>query len=454
MQLDWMLSEGITKAPANTRFVVVCHEPIARSLDKESYYANLLTKLEEIQARDHSILFVLAGHIHHDMQVYENGILHITIASDAKYQDFKRAPLLAGDPSRKLGAWNENAIDYISISKDYSEVNCIRVGAGHDRKYLLSHYTVSEGAAMDFSPLDSDAGWSICDSRGDSVAFVSAEGMLTARNEGSTIVVATHGDRHTFYCVDVTPSKKKVGYKLLRTYKCPESTQGVAVSSNAFYGIGSMVVSKRALRGELLIKKDYADTELIHHFDGGIVVDGLLYCSHSNFPDVPMASSIEIFDPETLQHLQTISLGIDVGSCTWIVPGEDCWYLGFAHYDNTNRSTMDEADRNNYWSQIVRFDKNWRRTGGWIIPREVMDLLKPYSISGALYLNGRFYCTGHDLEKLFVLEFPPYGMQMVLAGTIDIPFKGQGIAIDHEGNLWGIDRDGGTVMCACVNLDL
>lgn len=83
-----------------------------------------------------------------------------------------------------------------------------------------------------------------------------------------------------------------------------------------------------------------------------------------------------------------------------------------------------------------------------------MDLLKPYSISGALYLNGRFYCTGHNLEKLFVLEFPPYGMQMVLAGTIDIPFKGQGIAIDHEGNLWGIDRDGETVMCACVDLQL
>ena len=62
------------------------------------------------------------------------------------------------------------------------------------------------------------------------------------------------------------------------------------------------------------------------------------------------------------------------------------------------------------------------------------------SLSGGLFIDGKFYCTGHDARKLFILEFPPYGMRLRWTDTIDIPFNGQGIALDEEGNLWGIDR--------------
>nr|MCR4565396.1 hypothetical protein [Bacteroidales bacterium] len=70
------------------------------------------------------------------------------------------------------------------------------------------------------------------------------------------------------------------------------------------------------------------------------------------------------------------------------------------------------------------------------------------------YLNGKFYCTGHNEQKLYMLEFPPHGMTMQWTGTMDIPFKGQGIAIDREGNLWGVDRENGTVMMAKMEMEI
>ncbi len=230
------------------------------------------------------------------------------------------------------------------------------------------------------------------------------------------------------------------GYRIIRSFSAPGANQGVAVDDNCFYGIGSQQITKYSKNGDSLVTWKEADSRLIRHFDGGIVVDGLLYCSHSNFPEVPMASSIEVFDTENLEHVRTISLGIEYGSCTWVVPGEDCWYVCFAHYDNNGESVDGKVIRDASWTQIVQYDKDWRKLQGWILPPELIEEIRPMSLSGGLFIDGKFYCTGHDAKKLFVLEFPPYGMRLRWTDTIDIPFNGQGIALDEEGNLWGIDR--------------
>ena len=134
------------------------------------------------------------------------------------------------------------------------------------------------------------------------------------------------------------------------------------------------------------------------------------------------------------------SLGIEYGSCTWVVPGEDCWYVCFAHYDTNGESVDGKVIRDASWTQIVQYDKDWRKLQGWILPPELIEEIRPMSLSGGLFIDGKFYCTGHDARKLFILEFPPYGMRLRWTDTIDIPFNGQGIALDEEGNLWGIDR--------------
>jgi len=238
------------------------------------------------------------------------------------------------------------------------------------------------------------------------------------------------------------------GYVTVETFKCPDATQGVAADGKFFYGIGNQTIVKYTYKGEAVARWQETDPELIRHFDGGIVIDGFLYCSHSNYPEVPMASSVEVFDTRDLRHVQTISLGIESGSCTWVVRGDDCWYLGFAHYDRSGGGAGGEVLKDASWTQIVRYDNEWRRTQAWILPKGLVDQLRPNSISGCLYVNGKFYCTGHDATQVFILEFPPYGMRMKLTGTIEIPFKGQGIALDDEGFLWGIDRKTGSVLKA------
>lgn len=236
-------------------------------------------------------------------------------------------------------------------------------------------------------------------------------------------------------------------FRTVRSYKCTEAVQGVAVDDSCFYAIGNRIIAKYdKSTGRKLAEWKENDKELIRHFDGGIVIDGLLYCSHSNFPEVPMASSVEIFDTRTLSHVKTISIGIDSGSCTWVVRGDGCWYLGFAHYSQGSGGA--EPGKDNSWTQFVKYDDNWQRVQGWILPKALLGQLSPNSVSGCLFLDGRFYCTGHDATKLFVLDFPPYGMRLVLSDEIDIPFHGQGIAIDGEGFLWGIDRKTRSVLKA------
>lgn len=241
------------------------------------------------------------------------------------------------------------------------------------------------------------------------------------------------------------------GYRTVKTYPCPEAKQGVAVDGSHFYAIANHTIAKYDFDGKKVAVWNEDDPSLIKHFDGGIVIDGLLYCSHSNYPDIPMASSVEIFDTKTMKHVRTVSFGIDTGSCTWVVKGGKNFYVCFAHYDRNGWKCGGEMLKDNSWTQIVEYDENWQRRQGWILPAELLEELHPNSVSGCIFKDGKFYCTGHDAKKLFILEFPPYGMRMRLTGTVDMPISGQGIAMDSKGNLWGIDRKKKTVIKASLS---
>ena len=49
-----------------------------------------------------------------------------------------------------------------------------------------------------------------------------------------------------------------------------------------------------------------------------MLMDGKIYAAHSNYPDWPMTSSLEIWDAETMKHIGTHSFGIQWGSLTWV----------------------------------------------------------------------------------------------------------------------------------------
>lgn len=228
----------------------------------------------------------------------------------------------------------------------------------------------------------------------------------------------------------------QVHYTIEKVYPVRSGSQAVAVDKNNFYAISNREIGKYTLDGEWIAEWAETDRQKIKHMNSGVVVRGKLYCAHSNFPEVPMASSIEVFDTQTMRHIESISLGISIGSCTWILPKKNGWYVFFAHYDKGGK----EPDRDARWSQLIEYDKKWNRKRGWTLPDSLLEEVRPHSLSGAVLIDGVLYCTGHDKQEAYLLRIPDRGMNLEWTDTINIPCKGQGIALDKDGCLWGIDR--------------
>jgi len=214
------------------------------------------------------------------------------------------------------------------------------------------------------------------------------------------------------------------------------ATQAVAVDETHFYTISNSKIVKRNKSDGKVV--DFWEGPL-KHLNSGIVLDGKLYCANTNYPETPMASSIEIYDPKTLEHIDTHSFGIYAGSLTWIDRYEGKWYAMFVHYDEKGK----ERDLDASYTTLVQFDDQWRRTGGWTVPKDLVDRLRPMSISGGSFgENGMIYCSPHHFEEIYILKLPEMGYELEWLETIEVPFQGQGLAIDRyqAGVIYGIHR--------------
>jgi hypothetical protein len=217
---------------------------------------------------------------------------------------------------------------------------------------------------------------------------------------------------------------------IVRTYDVPSSKQGVAVDSRHFYVINNSSITKHRKTDGLLVRTWEDQDSLIHHLNSGIVINGKLYCINSNYPEIPMASSIEIFNPVTLEHISNHSFGILNGSATWIYKYKNFWYVAFAHYSGKDGM----AEKNNSWSRLVKFDRRWRQVESWIFPKELLKKFGAKSNSGGVILPaGQILCTGHDHFEIYILEFPGKGSTLKWVDTIPVGSYGQGIAFEKDG---------------------
>lgn len=249
-------------------------------------------------------------------------------------------------------------------------------------------------------------------------------------------------------------------YEELRRFKAPEAGQGVAVDAEFFYAINNRTIAKyRKASGERVAIWEGAKDGPISHLNAGLVREGRLYTVHSNFPAVPMLSSLEVFDPATLRPIATHSFGRVDGSFTWLdrheVPTASGprvrWVACFVHYGNRGG----EPGRDPTWTQIIAFDDEWRRTAGWGLPRELIARFgdRGYSASGGAFGPGGFlYLTGHDNPELYVLAFPAAGSVLRWIATVPIPAEGQAFAWDpvERGVLYTILRRTKEVMVGRV----
>lgn len=229
-------------------------------------------------------------------------------------------------------------------------------------------------------------------------------------------------------------------FEEVRRFQTEEATQGVAVDESHFYAISNQRIGKYDKRsGERVGGWEGAPDGPIIHLDSGIVLEGRLYSAHSNYPGVPMVSSIEVFDTETLEHIGSHSLGILGGSATWIDQYDGHWWIAFGHY--AGRGGV--ADQGPAWTNLVKFDSSWRRVAGYVYPGEVVERFADMSNSGGTWgEDGRLYATGHDEGVVFVLSLPEAGSVLQLEETLPVTAEGQGIAWDpsESGTLYSILR--------------
>jgi hypothetical protein len=233
-------------------------------------------------------------------------------------------------------------------------------------------------------------------------------------------------------------------------FSTEEATQGVAVDAGHFYAISNRRIGKYDKHtGQRVGGWEGAADGPIIHLDSGVVLDGLLYCAHSNYPGVPMVSSIEIFETDTLTHVGSHSFGIFGGSATWVDRADGFWWVAFGHY--AGRGGV--PDQGPAWTNLAKFDDSWRRVGGYVYPGQVVERFQAMSNSGGAWgEDGRLYATGHDEAIAFVLSLPTAGSVLDLQVTLPLTSEGQGIAWDRTqpGTLYSILRSSREVVVSTL----
>lgn len=235
-------------------------------------------------------------------------------------------------------------------------------------------------------------------------------------------------------------------WPVVRRYTAPEARQAVAVDATHFYAIANRRIAKYdKVTGTRVAEWQGEERGPFIHLNSGAVIGDELFCAHSNYPGMPMVSSIEVWDTATLRHARSVPLGIGRGSATWIDRHLESWWVAYAHYP----PPAGEPGRGPEYSVLVRYDDQWRETGAWAFPPAVIARWDGMSTSGGVWgRDGRLVTAGHHAPELHVLTLPRAGAVLALEEIVAVESEGQGIALDPSdaSAFWSIQRRTGEVL--------
>jgi len=243
------------------------------------------------------------------------------------------------------------------------------------------------------------------------------------------------------------PTPVRLQGRTLKTWPAPEADQGVAVDDEFFYAIDNTVIAKYRLDTGALVDRWVGPAGgPVRHINSCFARAGRLWCANSNYSEIPMGSSVEVFNTATLTPVESHSLGLrDEGSLTWFDDVEGGRIAGFAHYETRGGLPFKDSR----YSSVIAFDPEWRRTGGWLFPKDVIERMSPHAASGGvLGSDGLLYVLGHDLPELYVLARPVMGPTLLHVATIAIEAHGQAFTWSADGSrtIFAIDGDPGRIL--------
>ena len=226
-------------------------------------------------------------------------------------------------------------------------------------------------------------------------------------------------------------------------FVAPEANQGVGVDAQHFYAVDNEAIGKYDKATGKLVKKWQGPKKgPITHLDSAMLMDGKIYAAHSNWPEWPMTSSLEIFDAATMEHVGTHSFGIQWGSLTWVDWHDNHWWMTFANYDRLlgpNKTPYGHKAN----TLMVKLTRDFRPVQSWTLPKAILDRFEDMSNSGGSWgPDGFLYLTGHDPAELYRMRLPKAGSTLELVDIIPMNIRGQGIAWDRSqpGVIYGIIR--------------
>jgi hypothetical protein len=226
-------------------------------------------------------------------------------------------------------------------------------------------------------------------------------------------------------------------------FVAPEANQGVGVDAQHFYAVDNEAIGKYDKATGKLVKKWQGPKKgPITHLDSAMLMDGKIYAAHSNWPEWPMTSSLEIYDAATMEHVGTHSFGIQWGSLTWVDWHDNHWWMTFANYDRLigpNKTPYGHKAN----TLMVKLTRDFRLVQSWTLPKAILDRFEDMSNSGGSWgPDGFLYLTGHDPAELYRMRLPKAGSTLELVDIIPMNIRGQGIAWDRSqpGVIYGIIR--------------
>jgi hypothetical protein len=180
-----------------------------------------------------------------------------------------------------------------------------------------------------------------------------------------------------------------VAFEQIAELEVAEANQGVGVDERHFYAVDNQTIAKYDKATGALVKKWQGPSEgPIKHLDSAMLMNGKLYAAHSNYPEWPMTSSVEIFDAETMQHIGTHSFGIRWGSLTWVDWHDGHWWMTFANYDQEiGPGQTPYGHKAN--TIVVQLTEDFLPVQSWTLPKEVLDRFEDMSNSGGSWGRSR-----------------------------------------------------------------
>lgn len=217
VQTEWVCAQAIGTAPEGWSLIIFSHVPMWWMSQKSNYPVPFQRIREAAKDRNLPILAWIAGHIHRDSQLAQDGQWEIT--SFCYTPTFPRVMMFDTEKSEREGE-NRPCFDVVTLAKGHRILRFHRVGAGHSRVFHLDEKEIRTGESCKLHPsLKQIDRWECLDAYGkylsqetwsyscQSASFDARTRKVTGVAPGEAMVVAIspEGVRESFL-VRVLPS--------------------------------------------------------------------------------------------------------------------------------------------------------------------------------------------------------------------------------------------------------